>query len=94
MAPITPSNLLKHELIGLHVKVSDSSDPKLVGMKGTIVDETKNMLHVHDGKRLMMFSKKVSTFQLRLPDGQTVLVDGRHIVAQPQDRLKIKTRSW
>lgn len=94
MAPITARNLLKHELVGLHVKVSNSSDPGLVGMKGTIVDETKNMLHVHDGKRLMMFSKKVSTFQFRLPDGQSVLVDGRYIVAQPQDRLKIKTRSW
>ncbi len=94
MVPITPSNILKHELIGLHVKVSGSSDPRLVGMKGTIVDETKNMFHVRDGKRLIMLSKMISTFQVHLPGGQTVSLDGRQIVAQPQDRLKTKTRSW
>jgi ribonuclease P protein subunit POP4 len=94
MALITPRNLLKHELIGLQVKVSASSDPRLVGMKGAVVDETKKMLFIHDGKRSRMFSKEISTFQFRLPDGKMVLVEGKHIVSKPENRLKIRTRSW
>jgi ribonuclease P protein subunit POP4 len=94
MAPITPGNFLKHEFIGLHVKVSASSDPKLVGMKGAVVDETKKMLCIHDGRRSRMFSKEISTFQFRLPDGKIVLVEGKHMVGQPENRLKMRTRSW
>jgi ribonuclease P protein subunit POP4 len=91
---MTPANLLKHELIGLEVEVSASSDPNLVGMKGAVVDETKKMICVHDGKRCRMFSKEISTFQFRLPDGSLVLVEGKHMVGQPENRLKMRVRSW
>lgn len=94
MAPITPANILKHELIGLHVEISESSDPKHARMKGEVVDETKKMLCIHDGRRLRMFSKEISTFQFHLPDGKTVLVDGKNIVGKPENRLKMRMRSW
>ncbi len=94
MAPITSGNILKHEIIGLHVEVAASSDPRLVGMRGAVVDETKKMLCVHDGKKSRMFSKEISTFKFRLPDGRFVLVDGKCIVGQPENRLKMRMRSW
>jgi|MudIll2142460700_1097286.scaffolds.fasta_scaffold18256_4 ribonuclease P protein subunit POP4 len=94
MVAITPGNILRHELIGLQMKISASSDPTLVGMKGTVIDETKKMLFVHDGDRSRMFTKGISTFRFRLPDGKLVLVDGKYIVGSPENRLKMRARSW
>jgi len=94
MAPITPKNLLRHEFIGLRVEVAQSADPRLVGMKGLVVNETKNMIHVHDGKRMRMLSKEISTFRVRLPDKRIVSVEGKCMVSRPEDRLKMRTRSW
>ncbi|MDO5849605.1 MAG: ribonuclease P protein component 1 [Methanobacteriaceae archaeon] len=38
---ISSKNIFYHELIGLEVKIVDSTDSYLIGLKGTIVDETK-----------------------------------------------------
>ncbi len=94
MAPIIPVNILRHEIIGLHVRISASSDSNIVGLKGTIVDETKNMFCIRDGERLRTLPKQTSVFQFRLPDGKIVLVDGRHMIGQPENRLKTRMRSW
>jgi len=94
MAIITPANILKHEVIGLHVEIFNSSDPKHVGVNGEVVDETKKMLCIHDGRRPRMFSKEISQFQFLLPDGKTVLVDGKNMVGKPENRLKMRMRSW
>lgn len=46
--PITPENLPKHELIGLQVEVTESTDESLEGLKGEVMDETKSMLRIND----------------------------------------------
>ena len=38
---ISSNNIFYHELIGLELKVVDSSNDSLIGISGTIVDETK-----------------------------------------------------
>ncbi|MEE6210127.1 ribonuclease P protein component 1 [Salarchaeum sp. III] len=43
---LTPENLPRHELVGLHVEVVDSTDPSRVGIAGRIVDETMRTLLV------------------------------------------------
>lgn len=85
---ITPYNIVRHELIGLEVKVSSSSNPYLKGVSGIVVDETRNMLFIEgsDG-RVRKIPKSCCKFKFKLPSGVIVEVDGRVIVGRPEDRL-------
>lgn len=90
----TPENLVRHELIGLKAKVVDSSNPKNVGIKGRIVDETRNILVIEktDGKEVKLVKEEnVFVFDL---GGERISVDGKILVGRPEDRIKKKFRKW
>lgn len=42
--PQTPQNIVRHELIGLFAEIVECKDKKMLGLKGTIINETKNMI--------------------------------------------------
>ncbi|MFQ5801140.1 MAG: ribonuclease P protein component 1 [Candidatus Hydrothermarchaeales archaeon] len=84
---ITPRNLVRHELIGLDVEVADSTDPTLKGIKGRIIDETRNMLAIEASGKRKRVPKGICKFRFRVKD-VLVEVDGRVIVGRPQDRIK------
>jgi ribonuclease P protein subunit POP4 len=94
MSPITPQNILRHELIGLTVKVSEATNQSVRGLRGVVVDETKNTLKIHSARGTRMIPKHVATFRFKLPDGILVDVDGRRLVARPESRLKTRVRRW
>ena len=94
MSPITAHNILRHELIGLAVKVSEATNPSLRGIRGAVVDETKNTLKILAAGRTFMIPKGVATFRFKLPDGVQVDVNGKRLVARPEDRLKTRVRRW
>jgi ribonuclease P protein subunit POP4 len=92
---ITYSNLLNHELVGLKTHVTSSRDPGLVSKTGTIVDESKEMLLLSTEKGTIMLPKSVCTFDLHLPSGDTVRVDGQLLRGAPEERLKKhQPRRW
>jgi ribonuclease P protein subunit POP4 len=84
---ITPKNLIRHELIGLEVKIVDSTDPTIKGTKGRIIDETRNMLTIEALGKRKKVPKAICRFHFRLEDA-LVEVDGKTIVGRPQDRVK------
>lgn len=88
---ITPRNILRHELIGLPVEVVEASNKSLLGIKGLVLDETKNTLIIGvpggEKKTLLKFQ---AVFLFELPDGIRVRVDGRYLVGRPEERLKAK----
>ncbi|MBC7100493.1 ribonuclease P protein component 1 [Methanothermobacter tenebrarum] len=88
---ITPRNVFRHELIGLKVKVAESPHKDFKGLKGKVIDETKNTLKIElkDGKEIII-PKNVAKFHFKLPDGQVVEIDGRIIVGRPEERIKKK----
>ena len=94
MAPITPQNILRHELIGLAVRVTEATDPSVNGVRGTVVDETKNMLKILTSEKTIMIPKEIATFRFNLPSGIRVDVDGQRLVARPESRLKTRVRRW
>ena len=94
MSQITPQNILRHELVGLDVKVSSAKNRSLRGLKGKIVDETRNTLTLTDRGRKLMIQKDVATFRFKLEDGTVVDVDGARLVARPENRLKTKVKRW
>ncbi|MFH1786362.1 MAG: ribonuclease P protein component 1 [archaeon] len=77
-------NLHQHELIGLKVEVAESSNTALMGLKGTVADETRNMLVVDSGG-MKKVPKADCTF--RFPE-YGVSIEGKILVARPEDRIK------
>ncbi len=90
---ITPKNIIKHELIGLKVQVIKSSDPTKIGMEGTVVDETMNMLLVNTSKGIKKLSKAGNTFRFWIK-GKKVEILGDVLVGRPEERIKKKLNKW
>jgi len=92
---ITPQNIFRHELVGLNVEIVKSSHKGFTGIKGEVIDETKNTIKVEDVEGCeKIIPKNVVTFQFTLPDNAVVEIDGRIIVARPEDRIKKKFRKF
>jgi len=94
MIPVNPENILRHELIGLPVKVVRSLNKDLVHLSGTVLDETKNMLIISQGGRRKSIPKSVATFEFTLPNGTKVEVDGEKSVGRPEDRIRKRLIKW
>jgi len=94
MTPITSQNILRHELIGLDVKVAGAKNRTIHAAKGKITDETRNMLRIAYKGRERLIPKNVATFRFELQDGTIVDVDGTRLVARPENRLKTKVKHW
>ena len=92
MSPIESRNLLRHELIGLEVRVVKSSQSNHIGVKGKIVDETKNTLIINHKGRDKTIAKETATFHFKLPSGLIVEVEGKNLVKRPEDRVKTKLK--
>ena len=92
---IKPYNLVRHELIGLEVKVKKSTDPTLSNVTGLVIDETYNTLKIEtkDGKKKII-PKRNCIFIFSLPNRTKVEVDGKLIVGRPEDRIKKKLPRW
>lgn len=92
--PITPQNLVRHELIGLKVRISSSSDPTQKGLSGTVVDESHSTFTIESVGKEKMVVKDGCVFVFTLPDKTRVEVDGKVIVGRPEDRIKKKLAKW
>ena len=89
---ITKENILGHELIGLEVKVIQSTDPKRIGAKGIVVDETQNTFVIINNGKEQLFPKKECEFEFDL-NGEKVKVKGKEILRRSEDRTK-EFRNW
>ena len=88
---IKPSNVVRHEIIGLHCTVQKSKNDK---MMGTVLDETRNTLILSTKAGRKTLIKEKHTFVFQLPDDKTVEVEGKVLVGRPQDRIKKKFDKW
>jgi ribonuclease P protein subunit POP4 len=90
MVPITASNIRQHELIGLPVSVTCSSNPSQVGISGLLVDESMKTVTISNDAKDRVIQKKGTSFCLTLRDGSTVTVEGRSIFGRHVERVKGK----
>ena len=91
---ITPQNLVRHELIGLKVRVEKSTDPTQRKISGLVIDETYNTLKIEVKKRGKIIPKANAIFIFTLPNRVKVKVDGKLLVSRPEDRIKKKFAKW
>ena len=94
MVPITPENIIKHELIGLDVKVDNCCNKQIIGMRGKVIYETKNALIIETKREKKIIPKNIAKFQFKLPSGTIVNVDGIKLFGKPENRLKIRVKKW
>jgi len=94
--PITPYNILNHELIGLRVKVVKSTHPGYVGIEGLVVDETMKTIKVMDDEgKVKIIPKGCCSFRFKLPSDVIVEVEGNYLIGRPEDRVKrVVKRRW
>lgn len=88
MSPLSRQNIRRHELIGLQVVVKSEPNSKHPKVKGTIIDETKNIIVVFDGVKKRRIPKKIAIFHLVLPNNSTVVLKGKNIIGRPINRIK------
>ena len=92
---IAPENIVRHELTGLATHVVESSDPTLTCRSGIILGETKEMIHLDTENGAVSIPKNVCVFDITLPNGAVVRVNGNVLRGRPEDRMKKRlNRSW
>ncbi|MEM0095959.1 MAG: ribonuclease P protein component 1 [Candidatus Bathyarchaeia archaeon] len=88
---VTP-DIIRCEFIGTEARVAKSTNPSCVGIRGKVIDETKNTFTIlHNGERKMVI-KDTSVFHFKLSDGTVVEIDGKLLLGRPEDRLKKRVR--
>ena len=82
-----PSNIVRHELIGLNIEIVKAENPSLVGIKGKIIDESKNTLTIEAQNKIKKILKDQATFNIELKD-HVVQVEGKLLLGRAEDRIK------
>lgn len=84
-------DVLKYELIGLTVEIIQSTNPSLKGLRGKVIDETRNTLTLYtDGKEKKII-KKQATIMVTFHN-KKIAIEGNLLIARPEDRLKKKIK--
>ena len=84
---ITP-NIIKQEFIGSQIEIFQSNHADYIGLKGRVIDETKNTFSILHKNKIKKIIKDYTIFKLRFLDGTIVEINGRLLVGRPEDRLK------
>ena len=86
---INTENIIQQEFIGLETKIVDSSNVQLIGLNGTITNETKSMLTLKTQKGQKQIPKKNSVWSFNI-DNQEIKLNGSKIQKRPQERIGLK----
>jgi len=86
---ITEQNILLHELVGLDAEVIKSTNKDVIGIQGTIIDETKSMLILDTKKGTKKIQKDHNEWKFS-SNFNEIIVQGNKITKRSNDRLGIK----
>lgn len=86
---ITPDNIAVHEMIGLRIEVVDSPNVQIIGLNGTVVDETKSTFVISTKHGYKKIAKPNTKLKFYL-DEQEITLSGSLLEKRSHDRLEIK----
>lgn len=84
---LTQKNVVQHELIGLEVEVVAAKNRALEGIRGKIIDETRETIVVEEEGRLKRLMKSQITIKTKIR-GEEILINGKILVGRPEERIK------
>ena len=71
------SDIIRHEFIGTEGKIIKSPHADYVGMRGEVVDETKNTFTIMYKGKAKRIVKNLAVFNFKFSDGTVVEIDGK-----------------
>ncbi|RLF36543.1 MAG: ribonuclease P protein subunit [Thermoplasmata archaeon] len=77
--------LARSELIGLNVKIIESENSFNKGIKGKIIDETKNMFIIKTKETRKKIIKDQCVFEFK---GKNIQINGKSLSTRPEERIK------
>ncbi len=83
---ITAENITHHEFIGLKTQITDSTNSKIIGLNGTIINETKSMFSINTERGIKLIPKSNNSWKF-IVDNQHIIVNGTTIQKRSFDRL-------
>ncbi len=90
---ITSKNIIKHELIGLPVKILKSTDKGKERLEGKVADESQNMLIIKTDTGFKKVQKEGTIFRFFFKE-EAVDIDGDVLLSKPEERIKNKLEKW
>ncbi len=86
---ITAENISSHEFIGLSTEIVKSTNPQVIGLNGTIINETKSMFTINTENGSKSIAKSTNSWKFSI-DNNEIVIDGSKITKRPFDRLGVK----
>lgn len=80
-------DVVRQELIGLNIEIVKAKNSSLIGLKGRIVDETKNTLVIEQKNKVKKLLKDQITINIKFPK-KIIQVNGKLLLGRPEDRIK------
>ena len=86
---ITAETILRHEFIGLETQIVKSSNSEVIGLNGTIINETKSMFTINTQKGIKKIPKLTNEWKFSI-QGEESTVNGSKIAKRPFERIGVK----
>jgi ribonuclease P protein subunit POP4 len=83
---ITADTISRHEFIGLETQIVNSSNQQVIGLNGTIINETKSMFTINTQKGIKNIPKSTNEWKFSIR-GKESIVNGSKIVKRPFERI-------
>ena len=83
---ITADTISRHEFIGLKTQIINSSNQQVIGLNGTIINETKSMFTINTQKGIKNIPKSTNEWKFSI-QGKESIVDGSKIAKRPFERI-------
>ncbi len=85
-------DIAKIELIGLNVEIINAKNKSLIGIKGRIIDETKNLIFVESTNKKI---KKIIKDQVKILleyQNKKYEINGEILKSRPEERIRKWTK--
>jgi len=82
---------LRMPLLMKEVRVSKSKVESQKGLKGKIIEETKNTFTIKTNEKKIKIIKETSQFEFN-NEGQKITVEGKTITKRPTERITMKIK--
>ncbi len=81
-------NVVKDELIGKNVVIDNAKNKALQGLRGVIIDETKELITIKTTRGIKKIKKNDARFIIE-ENNKRISIEGNIINKRPEERIKL-----
>jgi RNase P/RNase MRP subunit p29 len=86
---VTKNDILLRTLINTQLEIIESSNSKLIGLSGVLVNESKELFFIRTlNNEIKKVLKKIVIFIIIFPDNTKIKIDGKLLFGTLSDRIK------